>query len=42
MFADIRGFTPLVESQAPEDTIELLNDYFALMFEAISSHGGVV
>ncbi|UCD68911.1 MAG: response regulator [Betaproteobacteria bacterium] len=42
MFADIRGFTPLVESQTPEDTIELLNDYFALMFEAISSHGGVV
>ena len=42
MFADIRGFTPLVESQAPEHTIELLNDYFTLMFDAISSHGGVV
>jgi class 3 adenylate cyclase len=42
MFADIRGFTPLVESQEPEHTIELLNDYFTLMFDAISSHGGVV
>jgi class 3 adenylate cyclase len=42
MFSDIRGFTPLVESQPPEATIELLNAYYALMFEAISSHGGVV
>jgi class 3 adenylate cyclase len=42
MFADIRSFTALVESQPPEETIELLNAYYALMFEAISSHGGVV
>ena len=42
MFSDIRGFTPLVESQPPEETIELLNTYYTLMFDAISSHGGVV
>ena len=42
MFSDIRGFTALVESQSPEDTIELLNTYYTLMFEAISGHGGVV
>lgn len=42
MFADIRGFTSLVESQPPEETIELLNAYYALMFDAINSHGGVV
>ncbi len=42
MFSDIRGFTSLVESQSPEETIELLNAYYALMFEAIGSHGGVV
>jgi class 3 adenylate cyclase len=42
MFSDIRGFTALVESQSPEETIELLNAYYALMFDAISSHGGVV
>src|SRR5207344_1928723 len=42
MFSDIRGFTSLAESQSPEETIELLNTYYALMFEAISSHGGVV
>ena len=42
MFSDIRGFTSLVESQSPEETIELLNAYYALMFEAIGLHGGVV
>ena len=42
MFSDIRGFTTLVESQPPEDTIELLNTYYILMFEAITRHGGVV
>ncbi len=42
MFSDIRGFTPLAESQPPEETIELLNTYYALMFDAISGHGGVV
>ena len=42
MFSDIRGFTAIVESQSPEETIELLNTYYTLMFEAITSHGGVV
>jgi adenylate cyclase len=42
MFSDIRDFTPLVESQPPEETIELLNTYYTLMFDAISGHGGVV
>src|SRR3954447_1877614 len=42
MFSDIRDFTALVESQPPEETIELLNTYYTLMFDAISGHGGVV
>jgi adenylate cyclase len=42
MFSDIRGFTAMAESQPPEETIELLNTYYTLMFEAISGHGGVV
>ena len=42
MFSDIRGFTALVESQTPEETIELLNTYYTLMFDAITGHGGVV
>ena len=42
MFSDIRGFTTITESQSPGDTIDLLNTYYTLMFEAISGHGGVV
>jgi class 3 adenylate cyclase len=42
MFSDIRGFTSLVESQPPEETIELLNTYYTLMFDAIAGQGGVV
>ncbi|MBN1149483.1 MAG: adenylate/guanylate cyclase domain-containing response regulator [Anaerolineales bacterium] len=42
LFCDIRGFTSLTESQPPSATIELLNDYYSLMFEAITGHGGMV
>ena len=42
MFSDIRGFTTIAESQPPADTIELLNTYYTLMFEAISGQNGVV
>jgi adenylate cyclase len=42
MFSDIRNFTPLAESLPPEETIDLLNSYYTLMFDAISGHGGVV
>jgi adenylate cyclase len=42
MFTDIRSFTTLAESQDPEDTIILLNQYYALMFDAISANGGTI
>jgi class 3 adenylate cyclase len=42
LFCDIRGFTALVESEGPEEIIDLLNTYYMLMFDAIGSHGGVV
>ena len=42
MFVDIRSFTTLSEKSNAEDIIELLNDYFAAIFEPISRHGGVV
>jgi class 3 adenylate cyclase len=42
MFCDIRGFTSITEQQSPEETIELLNTFYTLMFDAITSHGGVV
>jgi class 3 adenylate cyclase len=42
MFCDIRGFTSLAESLPPAETIELLNSYYTLVFDAIESQGGVV
>jgi adenylate cyclase len=42
MFSDIRGFTAMVDAQPPEVTIELLNTYYTLMFDAIGGQGGVV
>jgi class 3 adenylate cyclase len=42
MFADIRAFTSLAESLAPAETIELLNSFYTLTFDAIGGQGGVV
>jgi adenylate cyclase len=42
MFCDIRGFTSITEQQSPEETIELLNTFYTLMFDAITGAGGVV
>ena len=42
MFADIRSFTTITEVSDPAQVIEMLNDYFALMFDAITKHGGTV
>ena len=42
MFCDIRSFTPLSEKHEPAEIIELLNDYFALMFDAITANNGTV
>ena len=42
MFCDIRSFTSLAESLPPAETIELLNSYYTLMFDAIGSQGGIV
>ena len=42
LFCDIRNFTAMSEGMAPEATIELLNTYYTLMFEAVTSNGGMV
>jgi class 3 adenylate cyclase len=42
LFCDIRSFTLLVESRGPAETIELLNSFYTLMFDAIGSQGGIV
>ena len=42
MFCDIRSFTAIAEGREPAETIELLNDYYTLMMEAIHGEGGIV
>ncbi len=42
MVTDIRSFTTIAESQSPSDSIELLNQYFSMMFDAITHNGGIV
>jgi adenylate cyclase len=42
MFSDIRSFTGLAESLPPAETIDLLNSFYTLMFDAIGGHGGIV
>jgi len=42
MFADIRSFTTLSETQDPAVIHEMLNEYFSLMFGAIHERGGLV
>jgi adenylate cyclase len=42
VFTDLRDFTRLSESLAPEVLIEVLNGYFQEMVQAIQHHGGLV
>lgn len=41
-FSDIRGFTAFSEKRAPEQVVEMLNEYFGSMVKIINKHGGVV
>ena len=42
LFADIRGFTRLIESTAAPVTIRLLDEYFAAMIDIVFEHQGTV
>lgn len=42
MFCDIRSFTRITEVLSPAETIELLNSYYTLMFDAVGGQGGIV
>jgi adenylate cyclase len=42
LFCDIRGFTPMCEQLAPKEVVSFLNDYYAIMSEAIKRHNGTV
>jgi len=42
LFADIRGYTALAEQMPPEELVALLNEYLALMTEAVFEHEGTL
>lgn len=42
LFVDIRGFTKLSEELAPEQVVEMLNEYLTLTTEAIFANGGML
>ena len=42
LFTDIEGFTTLSERLAPEQLINVLNEYFTVVSEPIVRHGGVI
>ncbi len=41
-FSDIRGFTTYSETHAPEQVVEIVNQYCALVNAAIRAHNGIV
>jgi adenylate cyclase len=42
MFTDIREFTAFAETTQPDRVIDLLNEYFGEMIDAIFDHGGTL
>lgn len=42
MFADLRDFTPMTETNDPKLVIKVINEYFKEMTEAIHGQGGLV
>jgi class 3 adenylate cyclase len=42
LFSDVRGYTSLTEGLAPEQVVELLNEWFEEATRAIRRHGGIV
>jgi len=42
LFADLRNFTPMVETTPPKEVVKIINSYFREMDEAINHHHGLV
>ena len=42
LFVDIRNFTPMSEVVAPEEVVQILNDYLDLVSTCIHRHGGTL
>lgn len=42
LYTDVQGFTWISEGMAPTQVARMLNDYFALIFRPVESHGGSV
>jgi class 3 adenylate cyclase len=42
LFTDIRNFTPLSEQSTPQEVVNVLNEYFSLVVEAIHNRQGVL
>ncbi len=42
LFADIRNFTSLAETLSPRATVEVLNEIYTELFEAVAARNGVL
>ena len=42
LFLDIRGFTAMTRKRPPDQTVALLNDFFAEMIEIVDQHNGII
>ena len=42
LFADIRNFTSMAESLRPRETVDMLNEVFTELVEAVSASDGVL
>jgi len=42
LFSDIRGFTTMSEKMAPDEVVDLLNEYLGVMTDVIHKYGGTI
>jgi len=42
LFSDIRGFTPISEKLNPEEIVQMLNDYFDIVDNAVRENQGII